>query len=117
MIKEHTPKCMRRKYTEESKTLNHYQKYDIFEIYRVPHYVTPDILYNLLNKEEQMQQMIKEQIEMLLVTVGQFKSLLIHLSPQHNHRHVTSDINSPEKRRLRQKDYHQFCVEDRFYRT
>lgn len=117
MIKRYTPRCMRNKYIESSKTLNHYQSYGIFEILRLPAYVPESVLYELMIDDENVRQIEKEQTPTLLVTVGQFKSLLIHLQYQHSHHHATSDINSPEKRHLRQKGYHQFCVEDHFYHT
>ncbi len=117
MIKRFTPRCMRNKYIEPSKTLNHYQSYGIFEILRLPAYVPKSTLYDLMTDDDNIKQIEKEQIPTLLVTVGQFKSILILLQQKHTLHHETSDINSPEKRRLRQKDYHQFYVEDHFYHT
>ena len=100
---------MRSKYTEPSKTLNHYEKYNIYEMARFDGSVPIDTLYNLIDENEECSSFVKNNMDMLLVTVGCFKSLLIRLPQQKdNHPHANEGINSPEKRLLRRKDWRQF---------
>jgi len=65
------------KYMETSKTLDHYEKYDIMELARFPAYFTMDRLRTEMVNNEQVNEMIENKIPMLQVCVGSYRSILI----------------------------------------
>jgi hypothetical protein len=74
-------KMVKGKWTNEhielSKTLGHYEKYDILELARFPAYYSMERLRTEMINNEQVLEMINNKIPMLQVNVGSYRSILI----------------------------------------
>jgi hypothetical protein len=86
-----TPKSgMRRKFDEKtkqyrydyvypSKTLDHYEKYGIYEVHRSPmHLDNESLTYDMLSNQ-QVSHLVKQGVEMMRVNVGAYISILCHI--------------------------------------
>lgn len=63
---------------EQSKTLNHYEKYGIYEVARFPSYFSGESMLYLMEKDQQVNYLIYRGIELIMVNVGGYKSILYH---------------------------------------
>ena len=70
---------------ESSNTLDHYEKYEISEVHRVPSYLHGEAFMRDMINNEQTAHLIKFGIEMLRVNVGAYVSILCHL-PSMSHK-------------------------------
>lgn len=62
----------------QSKTLDHYEKYGIREIFRCPMHFTNERLQQAMYENDQVAHLIKNNIEMMRVKVGAYISILCH---------------------------------------
>jgi hypothetical protein len=66
------------KYVHSSATLDHYEKYGIYEVMRMPmHLDNQSMTYEML-ANEQVSHLIKNGVELMRVTVGAYTSILCH---------------------------------------
>ena len=89
MIAFHTPQSLmflrydkKRKqwlsdYKSSDVTLDHYEKYGILEYARFPSWVTYECMAQMANDTEQMREIIRQGYDMLVVNVGNYKSILV----------------------------------------
>jgi hypothetical protein len=67
------------KYVYPSKTLDHYEKYGIFEVHRSPIHLDNQALTLDMLSNEQVHHLVKQGIEMMRVNVGAYVSILCHI--------------------------------------
>jgi len=80
MLAMHTPSCLWKEDMELSKTLNYHDKLGWLDYFRVPAYLPTEPISALCNEDERMRRLIIEEHPMKMVTVGQFKCILIDLT-------------------------------------
>lgn len=64
-------------YKASDVTLDHYEKYGILEYARFPSWVTSESMAQMANDTEQMREIIRNGYDMLVVNVGNYKSILV----------------------------------------
>jgi hypothetical protein len=77
MLAYHTPSPL--KGMVQSKTLDHYEKYHITEVGRFPSWVNQETFANMMRAHSQVGYLIQIEAELMVVQVGNFKSILCHL--------------------------------------
>ena len=80
-----------------SATLNHYEKYDIIEIGRFPSWVTLERLKDLMLLHDQTNHLIELKCEMMVVNVGNYKSILAHALSMPYSTSIEKDLDSNKK--------------------
>jgi len=80
MLAMHTPSCLWKDGMILSKTLDYHDKRGWLDYFRVPAYLPPEPISVLCNEDEKMRVLIKQEHPMKIVTVGQFKCILIDLT-------------------------------------
>jgi len=66
------------KYVSPSLTLDHYEKYGIYEVCRVPMHLDNQALTYELMANDQVSHLVKNGIELMRVNVGCYISILCH---------------------------------------
>jgi hypothetical protein len=66
------------KYVYPSSTLDHYEKYGIYEVYRAPMHLDNQSLTVELLANDQVSHLVKSGTEMMRVNVGCYISILCH---------------------------------------
>lgn len=64
-------------YKDSDATLDHYEKYGILEYARFPSWVTQECMAQMANDLPQMTEIIRQGYDMLLVIIGNYKSILV----------------------------------------
>ena len=77
MLAYHTPSPLRGMVV--SKTLDHYESYRISEVGRFPSWINQEALADMLRKHSQVGYLIQVEAELMIVNVGNYKSILCHL--------------------------------------
>ena len=67
------------KYVHPSQTLDHYEKYGIYEICRVPMHANQETIMFMMLANEQVAHLVKTEQEMMRVNVGAYISILCHI--------------------------------------
>jgi len=67
------------KYVHQSKTLDYYETFGIREVHRVPSYYHGEAFMRDMINNEQTANLIKNDIEMMRVQVGNYVSILCHI--------------------------------------
>jgi len=80
MLAEFTPSPLWKGGMILSKTLNYHDKLGWMDYFRVPAYLPPEPIAVLCNQDEKMRHLIETNHPMKMVTVGQFKCILIDLT-------------------------------------
>lgn len=91
MLAKHTPQSLMvmkwhkktgqwiNQYVENSKTLNHYENYDIMEAARFPSWVHQERYTELVNNNAQIAELVKNGYDFLEVITGNYKSILFSM--------------------------------------
>jgi hypothetical protein len=91
MLAQHTPqsgmgmefnpktKKYQFKYVHPSQTLDHYEKYGIYEVHRSPMHLDNQALTLDMLSNEQVHHLVKQGIELMRVNVGAYISILCHI--------------------------------------
>ena len=66
-------------YVHPSKTLDHYEKYGIYEIHRSPIHLHAEALTMDMLQNEQVHHLVKQGVDMMRVNVGAYVSILCHI--------------------------------------
>jgi 1,4-alpha-glucan branching enzyme len=78
VLNEKTQK-MQYDYVYPSKTLDHYEKYGIYEVHRSPMHLHGDaLIYDMLSNQ-QLKHLVDQGIELMRVNVGAYISILCHI--------------------------------------
>ena len=77
MLAYHTPSPL--KGMVSSKTLDHYEKYHITEVGRFPSWINQESLLIQMKAHTQVGYLIQIEAELMIVGVGNYKSILCHL--------------------------------------
>jgi hypothetical protein len=67
------------KTVHSSKTLDHYEKYGIYEVHRSPMHLHNEALTMQMLENEQVHHLVKQGVEMMRVNVGAYISILCHI--------------------------------------
>ena len=67
------------KYVHPSSTLNHYEKYGIYEVHRSPMHLDTKSLNTDMLSNDQIAHLVNKNVEMLRVNVGAYVSILCHI--------------------------------------
>ena len=67
------------KYVHSSPTLDHYEKYGIYEVHRSPMHLDTRSLATDMLSNDQVAHLVNKNVEMLRVNVGAYISILCHI--------------------------------------
>jgi 1,4-alpha-glucan branching enzyme len=67
------------KYVHPSVTLNHYEKYGIYEVHRSPMHLDNQSLTTDMLSNDQVNHLVQQGVEMMRVNVGAYISILCHI--------------------------------------